>query len=196
MTVLVKTAVKDGKYTFACEFCQQDIPYHVVRHVACLDKESTKAIEMRVGANFIRSKEREEIHFCPKCEMPIFWEGSDKHVKCPGCKHNFCWRCNRPWRGQAGGSDCKNPRCQSDGPKFAKLLSCPMKTIYGRECPSLRACPGCGAIIEHIDACMQMDCMWCKFKFCVICLRKTAECPYSRNPNCTLAPRQVTISSQ
>ena len=57
-------------------------------------------------------------------------------------------------------------------PRVTMLLSCPEKNIGGVKTPSLRACPHCGALVEHTDACKHMKCPVCSKEFCFICLSK------------------------
>ncbi|KAJ8306720.1 hypothetical protein KUTeg_015761 [Tegillarca granosa] len=74
------------------------------------------------------------------------------------------------------------------------LRTCPRKEIIGLTgCPSVRACPNCKALIEHTQACKQMDCMSCHTKFCFICLRIAVGGKYqcgSYNNKCEIAPIQ------
>ena len=135
----------------------------------------------------------DNVQLCPSCKMPIFWESAERHVRCPDCKAHFCWRCARKWLGSPGGLDCQNARCAQENVQIKQLLTCPTKKIQGRDCPTMRACPRCGLMIEHIDACMQMKCPTCDHRFCMICLRPTCQCPYKRNPDCGLAARQTTL---
>ena len=57
-------------------------------------------------------------------------------------------------------------------PRVTMLLNCPEKNIGGVKSPSLRACPHCGALVEHTDACKHMKCPACSKEFCFICLSK------------------------
>ena len=86
---------------------------------------------------------------------------------------------------QRGGSD----------PRVQMLQSCPNKDVIGVSTPSIRACPFCGALVQHIDACKQMNCPACSKSFCFICLKKNEggwQCG-SWNTKCTPAPRQTYI---
>ncbi len=43
--------------------------------------------------------------------------------------------------------------------------------------PSIRACPTCGKLIEHIgDKCKNIICTRCNVEFCFACLQKTVDC--------------------
>ena len=86
---------------------------------------------------------------------------------------------------QRGGSD----------PRVQMLQSCPNKDVIGVSTPSIRACPFCGALVQHIDACKQMNCPACSKAFCFICLKKNEggwQCG-SWNAKCSPAPRQTYI---
>ena len=75
------------------------------------------------------------------------------------------------------------------------LQSCPNKDVIGVSTPSIRACPFCGALVQHTDACKHMNCPACSRAFCFICLKKNEggwQCG-SYNSKCTPAPRQTYI---
>ena len=57
-------------------------------------------------------------------------------------------------------------------PRITWLLECDEKVIAGVKTPSLRACPYCGALVEHSAACKHMKCPACGKEFCFICLSK------------------------
>ena len=80
-------------------------------------------------------------------------------------------------------------------PRVQMLQSCPNKDVIGVSTPSIRACPFCGALVQHTDACKQMNCPACSRAFCFICLKKNEggwQCG-SWNTKCTPAPRQTHI---
>jgi len=80
-------------------------------------------------------------------------------------------------------------------PRVQMLQNCPNKDVVGVYTPSLRACPFCGALVEHIEACKHMNCPACSKAFCFICLKKNEggwKCG-SYNTKCTPAPRQTYI---
>lgn len=49
------------------------------------------------------------------------------------------------------------------------LRECPEKKVVEVSCLSVRACPECGLMIEHMEAFKQMGCQ-CG-QFCFICLK-------------------------
>jgi len=57
-------------------------------------------------------------------------------------------------------------------PRIKLLLECEEKIVAGVKTPSLRACPHCGALVEHTAACKHMKCPACGKEFCFICLSK------------------------
>ena len=80
-------------------------------------------------------------------------------------------------------------------PRVQMLQSCPNKDVVGVSTPSIRACPFCGALVQHTDACKHMNCPACSRAFCFICLKKNEggwQCG-SYNSKCTPAPRQTYI---
>jgi len=86
---------------------------------------------------------------------------------------------------QRGGSD----------PRVQMLQNCSNKDVVGVSTPSIRACPHCGALVQHTDACKHMTCPACSREFCFICLRKKEggwQCG-SYNSKCSPASRQTYI---
>jgi len=77
------------------------------------------------------------------------------------------------------------------------LKECSTKKIGDVEgCPDTRACPKCGLLITHTDACKHMACR-CGCNFCFICLKTQDasgkwQCG-SYSAACPIAPRQSTI---
>ena len=97
---------------------------------------------------------------------------------------SHCSRINITFR-QRGGSD----------PRVQMLQNCANKDVIGVSTPSIRACPFCGALVQHTDACKQMNCPACSKAFCFICLKKNEggwQCG-SWNTKCKPAPRQTYI---
>ena len=73
------------------------------------------------------------------------------------------------------------------------LANCPTKLQIGFQMPTVRACPNCNCLIEHVEACKHMKCQLCKNEFCFLCLKLKIDgkwqCGSSGHP-CGLAPRQ------
>ena len=63
-------------------------------------------------------------------------------------------------------------------------------------CPSKRACPACGVVIEYESACKHFHCALCGHNFCFICLKSHAEHPdgqWSPSFPCQIAPVQTEL---
>ena len=93
---------------------------------------------------------------------------------------------------QATSFTVMNTEGDSD-PRVQILQSCPYKNVVGVSTPSMRACPFCGALVQHTDACKHINCPACSRAFCFICLKKNEggwQCG-SYNSKCTPAPRQT-----
>jgi len=61
---------------------------------------------------------------------------------------------------QKGGSD----------PRIQMLQNCGNKTAVGVTTPSIKACPHCGALVQHSADCQQMNSPACRKAFCFIFL--------------------------
>ena len=131
---------------------------------------------------------------------------NDLSVICTNCRarqrsYKFCWQCLREWKGPAPRSD----RCENDGcinQQLETLRRCPeiifesVKDVTG--CPSIRACPTCGALVEHDQTqCKNIVCPRCVVEFCFVCLKLTDEClelsEYYEPCFSNVAPRQTSI---
>ena len=128
---------------------------------------------------------------------------SNLNVRCTGCTltkgitYEFCWQCLRKWKGRAPRSDrCDNDGCYNEPLKL--LQTCPVivfesvKNVTG--CPSIRACPNCGLLVEHTQKyCKNVSCPRCKLLFCFVCLEPKACTTYYSACAKGIAPRQTTI---
>ena len=82
------------------------------------------------------------------------------------------------------------------GPTTAAIKYC---NLSG--CPSVRACPHCGILIEYESQCKHMTCVACNTTFCFICLRLRNEHDggrynWSISHACPIAPLQTEIPGQ
>ena len=208
MTAHALSLVKDGHYSFFCpmlkggtstdgkEICQSPWPYEVVKHVGRFTTTEKRAIESRLTANYLR--DTMGMQECPKCES--YCVRNDKknpRVICSICSmagslYEFCWYCKHDWQG-SGTSDCGNPSCGGVDEMQKILQTCTKKKIHDVECPSVRACPGCGVLINHWSDCKHMKCSVCKKEFCFVCLSAPVDGRYScgsYRASCTPAPVQ------
>ncbi|KAM9400430.1 uncharacterized protein ACWYII_030364 [Salvelinus alpinus] len=78
-------------------------------------------------------------------------------------------------------------------------LTVALPQVHGvTACPSMRACPTCGALLEHDKtACKNLLCPRCKKEFCFVCLKLKSECMKTSSPykacSAGVAPRQTSI---
>ncbi|TRZ04166.1 hypothetical protein DNTS_009553 [Danionella cerebrum] len=144
---------------------------------------------------------------CPGCQSFVERANlTNLCVLCTVCKaekgrsFQFCWQCMRPWKGEAPRSDrCDNPGCTNpDIEKLAKCRDITLPSVANVKCPSMRACPTCGNLVEHnTTGCKNIICNRCRVEFCFICLKVTKECLKSARhfTICPggVAPRQTSI---
>ncbi|XP_067880124.1 potential E3 ubiquitin-protein ligase ariadne-2-like isoform X3 [Heterodontus francisci] len=126
------------------------------------------------------------IEMCPDCNFLV--QRVDLQSLCVECLfcsnargklYQFCWDCLREWKSPASHStDCGNKSCTIT----AMLLSCPLieaPDIEVHQCPVVRACPNCEALVSHcLEGCPQVECPNCFHSFCYRCLG-IEECNYA-----------------
>jgi len=214
MTSYCHSLLSAGKFTFtcphiddrSCKRCGADWPFFLVRHVACLLPEELEKFEKQASENALMKSSG--FQQCPGCS--IWCCQADPKNKCTRCvectrannniPYDFCWECLGTWNGNGFGGSCGNANCCGKKEKKIKILSeCIAKLIGGVVCPSIRACPKCGIMIEHKEACKHMTCE-CKYSFCFACLKPKAErqewecSPYDED--CEPAPRQTSLPTE
>lgn len=144
---------------------------------------------------------------CPGCKSYV--ERQDLTNLCVHCiictadtgkRYEFCWQCLKTWKGPAPRSDkCDNNGCVNH--RIEKLLQCEDTVLPEVEyliCPSLRACPTCGNLVEHdTTGCKNIICNRCNVEFCFSCLKRTVDClktsSYFIACSDGVAPRQTSI---
>uniref|UniRef100_A0AAQ5ZC63 RING-type domain-containing protein n=1 Tax=Amphiprion ocellaris TaxID=80972 RepID=A0AAQ5ZC63_AMPOC len=176
-----------GDSRFVCgQFgCSVEWPYVEVCKMALLTPKEKKYFKQTLAFNAAR--ENFLIKACPGCKSPVMRTNeSNLNICCKLCTANkgrtfeFCWQCLKKWKGPKPRSD----RCGNDGccnQPLKTLQTCPdivfqsMPGITG--CPSIRACPTCGSLLEHSKIfCKSMVCPRCKVKFCFVCLKLFSRC--------------------
>ena len=143
---------------------------------------------------------------CPGCKSLVERiSKTDKRLICTICtkdkgkKFEFCWLCLHEWK-SSGTDKCGNEECSGEDPRLRILRETSAKKVVGVDTPSTRACPKCGALITHTQACKHMICL-CGTNFCFICLKQrdgpngSWTCG-SYNSKCKPAPRQTEIPGQ
>lgn len=205
--MMCESTLSDGGYEFRCPQCKHELEFFVIRHILSSVKSQTELRRDfdRVNANFVNRRQR-EMRRCPTCET--YGErdfsrlrGNVNKVVCDTCTRKtgretpFCWICTQTWKGS--GKGCGNSNCKGAEGDLETLRKCGTKTIGSVEgCPDTRACPKCGLLISHIDACKHMTCK-CGCNFCFVCLKTPDangkwQCG-SYTAVCPIAARQNTI---
>ncbi|XP_034412462.1 E3 ubiquitin-protein ligase RNF19B-like [Cyclopterus lumpus] len=193
-----------GECTFVCAQTDCDVkwPFEEVCKMALLTPEEMEDFEKKLFQN--AAKDSLDVKCCPGCKSRVMRaDVRNLCVECPVCTakrrrtYTFCWLCLKRWKGPAPWSKhCGNHECQNP---LEILKSCPhitFKDVKGvTGCPSIRACPTCGLLVEHnTKQCNTIVCRLCKVKFCFVCLKLTGECRTNYNL-CSggVAPRQTSM---
>ena len=206
MTAYCRSLLDGRKFQFLCPYigkegyCGKEWPFFIVRRFAVLTEGEMITFETKICENYMRKACG--IQECPKCHsLCERAKSTDRRIVCSFCskrgsRFEFCWSCLDRWDG-SGTDSCGNSECTGQDPRLKILRDAPSKSIVGvANCPSRRACPSCGMIIEHTKACKHMSCP-CGQKFCFICLKKADangiyQCG-SYNTPCSVAAVQKII---
>ena len=207
LTAYCRSLLTAGKFQFLCPYvdpvnsarCNQEWTYIEVRRYGVLTAEEQKMFETKISENYLHKAMG--IQECPGCgSLCERHNTKDKRVVCRVCTdekkstYEFCWNCLHEWR-SSGTQDCGNDECGGEDPRLRTLRDAPLKKVVGVETRGTRACPNCGMLIEHIQACKHMSCL-CGTQFCFICLKMKAGSTWSCgvfNSKCTPAPVQTSI---
>ncbi|KAM4537471.1 putative E3 ubiquitin-protein ligase RNF144A [Odontesthes bonariensis] len=208
LTNWCRKLLENGESRFVCgQFgCTAEWSYVEVRKMALLTAEEREFFEKNMGFNAVK------IYFdskqCPECKYTVTRKDeSDLSVRCQVCTvrkgeaYEFCWQCLREWKGPRSRTDrCENDGCYNEALKTLK--TCANITFQSIEgitgCPSIRACPTCGFMLEHSSKeCKNIICPQCKVEFCFVCLNITPDClqtsTHYKPCSSGVAPRQTTI---
>jgi len=204
-------AIKNNSYT---DVCGRQWSYPEVRKMALLNDQERMIIELKLSQNALRKEET--VQECPSCGT--FCERKSIYtvkVTCQNCRKLgritvFCWQCLHKWKSDSN-QNCGNAECGGEDFRVKILREAPVRKIKNHdEVPSVRSCPKCGLMIEHVglDTCQTVICP-CGFKFCFISLigntaserkptafyqRTTHDSNDERAPNCELAPIQTVLT--
>ncbi|XP_038126349.1 putative E3 ubiquitin-protein ligase ARI6 [Cyprinodon tularosa] len=192
--------LEDGQNTFVCAVfgCDAVWPFEEVCKMAQLTTQEIKYFKMNMDFNASNKRK------CPGCMSHVARQNEfNLCVSCKECtakkgrQYEFCWQCLREWKGPKPRWDsCENEGCSNT--VLQTLQTCPDTTIAFISCPSIRACPTCGSLLEHKgNHCKHLTCPRCKVKFCFVCLKTFNECSKTSGilAPCSsgVAPRQTVI---
>ncbi|XP_038126239.1 potential E3 ubiquitin-protein ligase ariadne-2-like [Cyprinodon tularosa] len=209
LTKWCKHLVEKGDSQFVCgqSGCDAVWPFKEVCKMALLTPEEKDYFEKTMSFNAAARNPNSK--FCPGCMSPVTRGSSlNLYIHCKVCSGKtgrtfaFCWQCLREWKGiQPRFDRCENDDCHNSALKT--LRECPeiqIQTENGAKgCPSVRACPTCGSLIQHTGkGCKIISCPRCHMQFCFGCLKSTLECIIAQNRvlgkcPCDIAPRQTSI---
>ncbi|XP_063048609.1 uncharacterized protein DDB_G0292642 [Engraulis encrasicolus] len=192
LTAWCRSLLDQGQYKFTCpaleegtlQRCGAEWPYTEIRRLAVLNAQEQAHFEETMV--MLAVAEHCEYKECPGCKS--FVERLDLtnlSVHCKICTADngrafqFCWQCEQTWKGPAPRSDkCNNEGCKNiDVERLANCRKITLPQVRNVECPSLRACPTCGNIVEHdTTGCKNLICNRCQVEFCFVCLKLTPDC--------------------
>ena len=195
--------IRDVKPEIRCPLCATEWSMSIIKQYGGASDTELHELEKGLSRNYCLKNDN--FLECPGCNTFFERENpSDICINCivctkkKGSRFYFCWHCLKPWKNTLTAKNCGNQECNDVEVMLRQLQEAPMITTLGLNIsvPKLRACPGCGAVIEHIYGCKQMTCKNCQTEFCFICLRKKNQGSWSCgsfDDVCAPAPRQTKI---
>ena len=195
--------IRDVKPEIRCPLCATEWSMSIIKRYGGASDTELHELEKGLSRNYcLKNKNFLE---CPGCNT--FFErenSSDICLNCIVCAKKkgshfyFCWHCLKPWKNTLTAKNCGNQECNYVEAMLRQLQEAPMITPSGLNIPvpKFRACPSCGAVIEHKGGCKRMTCENCQTEFCFICLRMRNQGSWSCgsfNDVCVPAPRQTKI---
>ncbi|XP_071234241.1 E3 ubiquitin-protein ligase RNF19A-like [Salvelinus alpinus] len=217
LTEWCRMLLNQKKFKFTCpatdkhgKECGTEWTYQEVRKKALLTSEEIHEFEETLAYLF-SLQNSSEYKPCPGCRSNVSRSSpSNLCVHCIMCSaekgqlYEFCWQCLRQWKGSRPRSDrCDNDGCTNSARELLKnCTTISFTKVAGvTSCPSVRACPTCGALTTHDQTkCKNITCVNCKKEFCFVCLKLSSECSNKDNgwfKPCSdgVAPRQTSIPS-
>ncbi|XP_076109248.1 E3 ubiquitin-protein ligase RNF19B-like [Mytilus galloprovincialis] len=160
----ITVQLKNGKKELRCFKCNKEWDFQDTAGKAQMSMDEKFFWGNKISLNSICDE-------CPKCGYYCerITEENDR-VECMRCiklgtDFEFCWKCKCQWT--------TNHKCKSKEDIQNMLQNCKTKEIQFSDIPNvptIRLCPSCGALIEHIDMCKEMKCYRCEKSFCFVCL--------------------------
>ncbi|KAG5846239.1 hypothetical protein ANANG_G00147690 [Anguilla anguilla] len=182
LTAWCRSLLDQGQYVFRCpalrdgtlQKCGAQWTYQEVRKLAVLTATEQRHFEVTLAA--LAAAEYCECKTCPGCQTSVERKNLSNLDR------------------------CDNQGCTN---KDLELLKrCPTTSLPQvpgvADCPSLRACPTCGLLLEHDrSGCKNLLCSRCQVEFCFVCLKLTPLClqtsTHFRPCQDGVAPRQTSI---
>ncbi|XP_048380353.1 uncharacterized protein LOC125448829 isoform X1 [Stegostoma tigrinum] len=174
LVLLVKWSLEKGNYTFVCTLCPGwGLPWQNIRQLLRLSDEELRICESKLVMN--AQKLLTPLNKCPACSG-LVQRVSEKElmVTCPLCPgsggkdHRFCWECLRDWKGvpgdRCGYGDCSSLLLL----RSCSVINAPQSAVH--QCPTVRSCPECHALLSHWGGCNNIVCPSCGCCFCYRCL--------------------------
>ncbi|KAF3697856.1 hypothetical protein EXN66_Car013537 [Channa argus] len=197
-----------GESRFVCgqSGCNIEWSFAEVCKMALLTPEEKEYFEKAMASN--ANSRYFDTKSCPKCKSCVPRKNpSNLRVRCILCPANkgqtykFCWQCLKKWKSSSPRADrCENYNCTNESLRMLKY--CPEAIFTSVEgvtgCPSVRACPTCGILLQHSNTgCKNTVCPRCTKEFCFVCLKVTRKCLRTSEEyiacSSGVAPRQRSI---
>ncbi|XP_071172155.1 potential E3 ubiquitin-protein ligase ariadne-2-like [Mytilus edulis] len=188
----VEVELMRGERVLTCFNCRKEWDFEDACVKARLSADEKLLFGIKISLNSVGD-------VCPSCKYYCQRMTEDNNLelwmKCTRrqCSFEFCWICKQQWT--------HFHKCKLD--KLQNILNeCPKKVMghsYIKNVPSIRFCPNCHALIEHIDGCKETQCTNCNKSFCFVCLTMCKENEFHRlelqcseyDSECTVAPVQT-----
>lgn len=116
--------------------------------------------------NFQKNKRRRSLY--AEENNRIDGHNDGRQVTCPGCKHQFCGLCSRPWNTMSKSSGIRVSHSRQPCSVYGQRALEDDDFLLSAEAGDARCCPGCSMRTNRTFGCNHMSCP-CGYHWCYIC---------------------------
>lgn len=158
----IKNSVENNEIPILCPSCKKEVHPNLIYDSLITNGHKdlvTKYEKFSMNNYLMNHKDNYSCCPTPGCEYVFFYEKGENRLLCPMCHKDYCLFCKETWH---NGMTCEEYRDSKDIKKLdEKFIDLANRARY-------KICPNCGAWVEKVEGCNNMQCK-CKIHFCFKC---------------------------